>query len=209
MKTPNILKGTRAQGGAVSFFIGAMIAVVLGLSVAWPVMDSAINSGSGAYATLTLTGNSSCGQLINVTNAAGTKVTFQLNITGVNQGYCALPLTTPYDVVQIKENWNTSTVTALNLTTNMNANASISGTMTAVSGGAGKIVLQYNTHGSAGNLAGVVLAETLANGAWSGTTLSGGVSDATTMPSAAGTLVDQLPLFLILVLLMVFVRTLI
>lgn len=204
MKPIEIDKGTLAQGGVIPFFIGAMIATLIGLSVAWPVMDGAINGGSGASATLTFSGNVTCNQLVNVTNGAGTKAVFEFNITS---GGCTAA-NTGFATVTLGANQNTSTISATNLTTALNANATVSGTMTASNPSAGVVTLTYDTHGAAGNLAGVVLAEGVA-GTWSGTTLSNGVSDATTMPSAAGTIVDQLPLFLVLILLMVFVKVIV
>ncbi len=205
MKLSERIKGTKAQGGAIPFFIGAMLAVIIALAVAWPVMDSAIYGGGGATSTLTFSGNASCGELINITTSAGTKVTFEMNVTGAAN--CAANYG-GYDDVVMALNTNDSTRAAANLTTSINANASITD-MTATNPSAGVVVLTFDTHGAAGDNAGVVLAEGAAAGAWSGTTLSGGVSDATTMPSAAGTIVDQLPLFLVLVLLMVFVKALI
>jgi len=205
MKVFERIKDTSAQGGAIPFFIGAMLAVIIALAVAWPVMDSAINGGSGADATFTLSGNVTCHELVNVTNGAGTLSIFEFNITS---GGCTAA-NAGYATVTILAGQNTSTIAATNLTTVMAANATITGTMTATNPSAGAVTLTYNTRGAAGDLAGVVLADAVANGAWDGTTLSGGVSDATTMPGAAATLVDQLPLFLVLVLLMVFVKALV
>jgi hypothetical protein len=196
---------TLAQGGAISFFVGAMLAVIISLSVAWPVMDSAINGGSdSASGTLTLTGNTSCGQYINVTNAANTKAPFYINITA---GGCSAP-PSGVAIVTIPAASNTSTVSAANITTAMNANATISGTMTATNPSAGVVRLTYNIVGTPGNS--VITTETLSNGAWGSGTLTGGSYSATNnMSSAASTLVDQLPLFLVLVLLMVFIKAII
>lgn len=204
MKPIEINKGTLAQGGVIPFFIGAMIATLIALSVVWPVMDGAINGGAGAYATLTFSGNATCNQLVNVTNGAGAKAVFEFNIT---DGGC-VAANTGKATVTLGHYHNSTSESATNLTTALNANATVSGTMTATNPSAGVVTLTYDTRGAAGDLAGVVLAEGVA-GTWSDTTLSGGVSDASTMPSAAGTIVDQLPLFLVLILLMVFVKAIV
>ena len=203
----NLLKDNRAQGGAVAFFIGAMIATIIGLSVAWPVMDSALNNGNGAFATFTLSGNVTCGELVNVTNGAGTQAIFEFNVT--NAGASCAAKNAAYDDVVLALNQNSSTIAATNFTAALNANSTVSGTMTASNPSAGVVWLEYNTHGAAGDNAGVVLSEAVTNGVWSATTLSGGVSDASSLPSAASTLADQLPLFLVLILLMVFVKAII
>lgn len=39
-----IIKNKVAQGGIISFFIGAMIAVIIALQVTWPVMDAAMTT---------------------------------------------------------------------------------------------------------------------------------------------------------------------
>ena len=36
----------KAQGGIIGFFIMAMLAVIVALSVTWPVIDSALNVGN-------------------------------------------------------------------------------------------------------------------------------------------------------------------
>lgn len=36
----------KAQGGIISFFIMSMLAVIVALSVTWPVIDSALNVGN-------------------------------------------------------------------------------------------------------------------------------------------------------------------
>jgi len=41
-----LVHDTRAQGGIISFFIGAMIAVVIALQVAWPVVDQVLADDS-------------------------------------------------------------------------------------------------------------------------------------------------------------------
>lgn len=199
-----LIKNKRAQGTVVSWFIGIAIAVVVALAVVWPVTDGALNGGAGAYSTLTLSGNVSCNQLVNVTNGAGAKAIFEFNITS---GGCTA--TTGGQVaVTLGADQNTSTIAATNLTTALNANATISGTMTATNPSAGVVRLTYKTKGQAGSNAGIVLSETLAAGSWSGNTLSNGVSDSTTMPASAQTLIVLIPLFIALVLLMILIRPL-
>ena len=52
-----LVKDVKAQGGVISFFIGAMIAVIVALQVTWPVIDqvlsgNSINNMSGSARTL-------------------------------------------------------------------------------------------------------------------------------------------------------------
>ena len=42
----NVTKDIKAQGGVISFFIGAMIAVIVALQVTWPVIDGVISGAS-------------------------------------------------------------------------------------------------------------------------------------------------------------------
>jgi len=42
----NVTKSVKAQGGVISFFIGAMIAVIVALQVTWPVIDGVLSSAS-------------------------------------------------------------------------------------------------------------------------------------------------------------------
>jgi hypothetical protein len=46
IKKQEFLSNQSAQGGIVSFFIGAMIACIIALQVTWPVIDQAINTGN-------------------------------------------------------------------------------------------------------------------------------------------------------------------
>jgi len=43
---------TKAQGGIVGFFIGAMIAVIIALQVTWPVIDEILNGSGNITANL-------------------------------------------------------------------------------------------------------------------------------------------------------------
>jgi len=199
------IKSTKAQGGAIPFFIGAMIAVLIGLSVAWPVMDSAMNGGSGSSTTLTLSGNVTCGELFNVTDEAGTLTTFEINLTGMSTP-CA-PINAGHIIVALTSEQNTSTLAVVNISAAINAEADAANVVATVYGST--VDIEYTTFGSAGASSGYAFNETISAGTFSSASLSGGVADASTMPTAAATIVDQLPLFLVLILLMIFVKALI
>lgn len=204
MKVFEEIKDTSAQGGAIPFFIGAMLAVIIALSVAWPVMDSAIYDGeSAASGSLTLTGNTSCGERVNVTSTSGILVPMIVNITeGCPQ--------VPYGSLNISIGLggNGTAFSATNISGTINANSTLSAEMAATNSSSGVVTLTYNTIGTPGNA--VLTTETLANASWTGTSLLGGAyNNIHNMSSAAQTLTDQLPLFLVLVLLMVFVKALI
>jgi len=51
-QTKNLMHNKTAQGGIVSFFIGAMIAVIIALQVTWPVIDNVLNSSDNITANL-------------------------------------------------------------------------------------------------------------------------------------------------------------
>ncbi len=134
-------------------------------------VDDKTGLTGGVYAsgTLNFTGNVTCNQFVNVTNVAGTKVPFEFNIT---DGGCVA--TGAGNVaVTLASGQNTSTIAATNLTTAINANASIANTMTASNAVANKTVLTYDSYGTGGNS--VILAESV-TGTWSSSTLTGGLA---------------------------------
>ena len=51
-QTKKLMHSKTAQGGIVSFFIGAMIAVIIALQVTWPVIDNVLNSSDNITANL-------------------------------------------------------------------------------------------------------------------------------------------------------------
>jgi len=60
-------RNTKAQASVIPFFIGAMLSVVIALSVAWPVMDSAIYGDErSATGTLSFTGKVNDSDLVNI-----------------------------------------------------------------------------------------------------------------------------------------------
>ncbi len=133
-----------------------------------------LTAGTTAAGTLTFSGNASCGEFINITTSAGTKITFEMNVTG--DANCAAKQTWTDDVVMAL-NHNSTNESATNLTAAINANATISAEMTATNPSAGVVVLTYNTVGDDYNT--LATTETLAAGAWAASTLSGGVDEDT------------------------------
>jgi len=51
-KAKQFMADTKAQGGIVGFFIGAMIAVIIALQVTWPVIDEILNGSGNITANL-------------------------------------------------------------------------------------------------------------------------------------------------------------
>ncbi len=129
-----------------------------------------LTAGTTAAGTLTFSGNASCGEFINITTSAGTKITFEMNVTGAAE--CAAKQTWTDDVVMAL-NHNSTNESAENLTAAINANATISAEMAATNPSAGVVVLTYNTVGDDYNTLATI--ETLAAGAWAAATLTGGV----------------------------------
>ncbi len=161
--------------------IGAIAIGVLVLVVAFTIIpvvgdqiDQAITiqGDETATGTLTFSGNASCGEFINITTAAGTKITFEMNITSGSQAGCVAKREWADDVV-MAYNYNTSTVAATNLTAAINANATISAVMTATNPSAGVVVLTHTVTGTTGNS--VATTETATAASWAVATLTGGV----------------------------------
>lgn len=146
----------------------------VGLFISDTVYDTSASTVTSAAVasrgTLTLTGNTTCGELVNVTNVAGSKAVFVFNQTGAG---CAAVLGA-YDDVVVPNMGNTSTISATNLTTAINNNATINATMTATNPSAGVVLITYTTAGTVGNT--VATVETLTNGAWDAATLTGGLA---------------------------------
>jgi len=197
----SLAKNTSAQGGIITFFISAMIAVVIALQVAWPVVDDVIYSESAAAGTLTFTGNVSQNETVNVTSGSATYAfAFNIASTGIPAGQIAVNLGAGRN--------STATDITTNLTAAINNNATVAALLTATRASATVVTLQADTAGRAGN--GIGTTENTANGAWGAATLTGGLDTVTSnMSSASQTLVEQIPLFLVLVLVMVFVKAII
>ena len=156
------------------------------------------NAISGVYAsnTLTFSGNVSCNEIVNVTNAAGATAVFRFNISqisAVNEGYCGATIP-EYATVNINQMWNTSDAAARNITTVMNANSTISGTMAASVSGS-TVTLKYNSVGLTGN--NVVTSEKTANGVWASAALSGGQHLASVWPTGATETMKATPTMII------------
>jgi len=156
--------------------IGQMAIGVLFLIVAFTIipivgsqLDDSVSIPADAYASgsLNITGNVTCGQLVNITAPSGVVTYFEFNVT--DEPSCAAK-NGAYDDVVLARYQNTSTIAATNLTTAINANATVSAILTATSS-SGLITVTYDTVGTNGNIA---VSESLTNGAWSGTTLTGG-----------------------------------
>ncbi len=163
--------------GMVNIVLALMMVVIvgaIGIFIADTTLDATDvqETAVAATGTLTFSGNASCGELVNITTAAGTLVTFELNITTPDAGICAVkhPWTA---AVTMAVGHNTSTEAAANLTTAINTNATINASMTATNPSAGVVLLTHDTAGTTGN--DVLTAETAAAGAWAAATLTGGL----------------------------------
>ncbi len=167
-------QSTMAGIGAIAIGVLVLVVAFTIIPVVGDQIDQAvtIQGDETATATLTFSGNASCGEFINITTSAGTKITFELNVTTPGAGICLAKNEWADDVV-MAFNTNTSTNAATNLTTSINANATISSILTATNPSAGVVVITYDTASSEGNT--VALAETAAAGAWDGTYMTGGI----------------------------------
>ncbi|MCK4821394.1 hypothetical protein KA005_36855 [bacterium] len=153
---------TKAQAGLVSFFVMAMIAVIIALQVTWPVIDQTINSESDTIVT---------GEVFNISGQSDAWIA--LANTDISSGSDTVGNAT-YSAVR-------NTDYSMNYTDGTIKPLSTGGLNFNVSNGSTEYEINYG-HSAVTPLA--------------------------NMPASAQTLVDLIPLFLILILLMVFVRPL-
>ena len=204
----SFIKDKSGQTGMLTFFIGAMIAVIIALQVAWPVIDQSIY-GSGGYATnvFNFTGNSTEGQRINITTAGisnsgdgSNTMCYYFNTSGIGKPVGCL-------VVDVRSGANTSTGSATALAASINGDTDFAPWGTA----AASTTFVTITADKAGNIYNWPVSETVTNGAFSkiAAFTGGAFGGILNMGSAASTIVEQIPLFLVLILLMVFIKAVI
>lgn len=167
---------TSSSMGNVQAIVMALILVVVIGAIGVFIADKTMTANNmqisnvSASGNLTWSGNSSCGNMINVTNFSGNVAYFYVNITGIN----CVAVPGGYAAISISSIYNSSVYTATNVTTAMNANVTVSNTMTASNSAASVTKLTYNSAGTGGNS--VTLAESAVNASWDGTTLTGGLN---------------------------------
>lgn len=165
-------------GSVMTLVVGgffAYIGLFLNANTA-AVFDSTLTPTASSGA-LTWSGNSYCGDWVNITVANGIPVSMYINVTGINCGVAP----TWADVISLASPANTSTYTATNISTAINANGSLNPTLTATNPSAGVVTLTYNTIGTAGN--GVATTESSVNASWASTSLTGGTEGSTAWAS--------------------------
>ena len=206
----SLISDTKAELSYLLVLPIMIIVSLLVISSLGTVLPSSITSheqattGIAASGTLTFSGNVSCNEIVNITNAAGNTAVFRFNISqisAVNEGYCGATIP-EYATVNINQMWNTSGAAAQNLTTAINNNATISGTMTATVSG-NIVTLKYNTVGLTGNK--VATSKQVANALWSGSTLTKGEYQALTWDSGTRNTMTAAPTFLTMDYLFVYV----
>ena len=155
--------------GQMAFGVLALIVAFTIIPIVGSELDASVTIAADAYATgtLNISGNVTCGELVNITSAEGVVTYFEYNVT--DEPSCA-DKNTAYDDVVLARFQNTSTIAATNLTAAINANATVSALVTATSTD-GIITVTSDVVGTIGN---IPVSENLANGAWSSATLLGG-----------------------------------
>lgn len=181
-------KDEKAQGGMVGFFITALVTLIIALQVTLPVADSVINDLPGtATGTITFTGTAVAGETVNISSETytltnGTGGAFNVNI---GAGTANASYTTSQLVAELTA--NSTLVTAVN-------NGDNSSTVTAI------------LSGSAGNYA---TTTNVTGGSWGAATLTGGSNTVTGNQSATSqALLGLIPLFIVLLVVLIFVRPL-
>jgi len=192
-------KDTKAQGNVVSWFITVTIVIIIGLQVAWPVIDNAVSGGASATNNFTYSGNSTAGEYVNVTDDGGVVHCYIMNSTsgsGTQNGCIRVDISTGV----------TPTISAANLTISINSDPFMSGKITATTPVAGTTKITsvkksavYNSYKTT---------DTVANGAWLASTMTNGITDVSAMPASASVLISLIGLFLALTILMIFIRPL-
>lgn len=192
----------KAQGNIAGLFIMLMLATIVALAVTLPVIDTAINAGSG-YATNTynFTGNTTTGEYINISTGLGSysKSCFYVNTSGAGKPVGCLVLNT-------NGGNNTSAMSASILRTALAADTDINGIISVTNTSTTNAIVTLTAAGSEYNWAAT---DTVTNGGWSSASFTGGAYGATqNMSTSSSVLVGLIPLFLVLTLLMLFIRPL-
>jgi len=193
----------KAQGNIAGFFITMMLATIVALAVAWPAIDQAINGNVG-YATnsYNFTGNTTTGEYINISTGLGSysKSCFYVNTSGAGKPVGCLVLNT-------NGGNNTSAMSASILRTALAADTDINGIISVTNTSTTNAIVTLTQSGSEYNWA---ASDTVTNGGWNAAAFSGGSYGATQNMSASSLiLVGLIPLFLVLSLLLLFIRPLI
>lgn len=154
--------------------LGAMVLSLVIIIVLYGIIpvigfqvDSAVTMPDDAYATgtLTLTGNVTTGEWINIT-AGGATYAFYINMTGtVAPG--------GWNVVEVTHGYNTSLLAVTNISTAINNNATLAALITATNG-TNTTIVTADAAGETANTYGTT--ETITNGAWGAALMSGGVT---------------------------------
>lgn len=170
------------QLGGLGIIVTGVIAIIVGAAMLYVGLFVTASIGSAVGSTLTpdeasgvltLTGNASCGDYINVTNIDGVLVPFRINMSA---GCAQIPSNADVALINITQGNNQSHIASLNISGSFNANSTIASTMTATNSSNSTVTLTYNTVGTTGNR--VLTSETMANGAWGDVRFTGGVEGA-------------------------------
>jgi hypothetical protein len=147
--------------GAAFIYIGFFTTISLS-----GAMDPTLTP-TAAIGTLTLTGNASCGERINITTTSGQLINMVFNVT---DGCAQVP--TGNVNVSVINGGNGSINAAAAIVSTLNKNASFVSEMVATNA-TSQTVITYLTTGIIGN--NVITTETMTNGSFTRATLSGGV----------------------------------
>ena len=205
MGIKELKKDNSGQMGMAGVFIGLAITFIIAMSVVWPVIDQSLNSDGGvASGTYNFTGNSSEGQFVNITTLdiansgiGGYTMCYYANTTGIGKPIGCT-------VIDVRSGANTSDGSATALRAAIASDTDISGYVTVTNTSATNVIITANNAGTRFNWG---TTDTVTNGGWAASAMTGGAyGGLTNMGTAASVLVQQIPLFLVLILFMVFVK---
>lgn len=192
-------KITNRYDGSPIALLGLVLTLVIALAIYGnfsPPVSSGVTllsntSGIKASGALTWSGDSRCGDMVNITDVNGVKASFYINISDVG-GCTQVPAKAGvFSYVNITYGSNTSTWTAQNITIAINGNATLAATMVATNSSAGVTTVTYNTVGPGGNS--VATTESSANASWGSSTLLGGADGNNVWNTGTTSLMNNTP----------------
>jgi len=177
MKLKNLFKDERGLVDAVEIIKALILIVVIG-AVGVFIADQVVTTTNlqatdvSASGTYNFTGAGVTGQYVNITNATGATMCYQVNTTGAGKDIGCLVLNVAAG--------NNATALATELRAQLQADGDINGSITVTNTSSTNAIVTWNTAGTVGNS--IATTDTVTNGSWSAATLTGGLDASLVAP---------------------------